>query len=67
MGMKMKSVYFTADFDWCFESGCCGLAVRAFKAGWSGAVEDDVADAATAAGKASLISPQAEADGEGEI
>lgn len=65
----MREVEFTADFDWYFDSGCCGFAVQAFKAGWSGNVDDDVADAATAAGKARLIEPESDdaPDGEGEV
>lgn len=54
----MPKVEFVEDFDWYFESGCCGFAVRAYKAGWAGDVDGDVADAAVAAGKASLIELQ---------
>lgn len=51
----MPRIEFTEDFDWYFDSGCCGFAVRAYKAGWTGDVEDDVADRAVAAGKARII------------
>lgn len=51
----MPKIEFTADFDWYFDSGCCGFAVQAFKAGWSGDVVDSVADAAVLAGRARLV------------
>ncbi|MGV6872551.1 hypothetical protein ACUSIJ_07645 [Pseudochelatococcus sp. B33] len=63
----MPKVEFTEDFDWYFQSGCCGFGVRAYQAGWSGDVDDDVADAATKAGKARLVEPESEAEADGEV
>lgn len=59
----MPKVAFTDDFDWYFPSSCCGFAVRAYKAGYVGDVDDDVADAATEAGKARFVELEAD-DGE---
>lgn len=65
----MPLVEFIEDFDWYFESGCCGFAVRAYEAGWCGEVAEDVAAAAAAAGKARIVDlePGRATYGNGEI
>lgn len=61
----MPKVEFTDDFDWYFPSDCCGFAVRAYKAGFVGDVDDDVAQAAARSGRARLVENLAEDDIDG--